>query len=153
MSVALQVVLLIVGIVAVLAVIAVPIVLGYRRKYRAATQRAAADIEAEGVLRPFEKGVYRGASAPGYPAVKNNGRIALTRRRVVFVTLTRATIDIPVASISGLRESKVFQGSVAGGWTHLVIRTQTGEVGFFVKDLAAWMRDLTTAAGVAPDQP
>jgi type II secretory pathway pseudopilin PulG len=124
MSVALQVVLLIVGIVAVLALIAVPIVLGYRRKYRAATQRAAADIEAEGVLRPFEKGVYRGASAPGYPA-----------------------------SISGLRESKVFQGSVAGGWTHLVIRTATGEIGFFVKDLAAWMLDLTTAAGVAPDQP
>jgi hypothetical protein len=47
----------------------------------------------------------------------------------------------------------VFQGSVAGGWTHLVIRTATGEIGFFVKDLPAWMRDLTTAAGVAPDQP
>ena len=94
MSVALQVVLLIVGIVAVLALIAVPIVLGYRRKYRAAAQAAAADLQAEGVLRAFEKGVYRGASAPGFPAVKNNGRIALTRRRVVFVTLTGTTIDI-----------------------------------------------------------
>ena len=26
----------------------------------------------------------------------------------------------------------MFQGSVAGGWTHLVIRTATGEIGFFV---------------------
>ena len=76
MSVALQVAVLVGGIVAVLALIAVPIVLVYRRRYR-----------------------------------------------------------------------------VAGGWTHLVIRTATGEIGFFVKDLPAWMRDLTTAAGVAPDQP
>ena len=152
MSVALQVVLLIVGIVAVLALIAVPIVLGYRRKYRAAAQRATAELEAEGVLRAFEKGVYRGASAPGFPAVKNNGRIALTRRRVVFVTLTGTTIDIPLASITGLRASKVFQGSVAGGWTHLVIRTATGEIGFFVEDLQAWLQNLTAAAGVAPDQ-
>jgi type II secretory pathway pseudopilin PulG len=153
MSVALQVVLLVAGIVAVLALIAVPIVLGYRRKYRAAAQRAAANIEAEGVLRAFEKGVYRGASAPGYPAVKNTGRIALTRRRLVFVTLTGTTIEIPLASITDLRTSKVFQGSVAGGWTHLVVRTSAGEVGFFVEDLPAWMQDLTTAAGVAPDQP
>lgn len=153
MSVAVQVAVLVGASVAVLALIAVPIVLVYRRKYRAAAQRAAAEVEVEGVLRAFEKGVYRGASAPGYPAVKNNGQIALTRRRVVFVTLTGTTIDIPLASITGLRASKVFQGSVAGGWTHLVIRTATGEIGFFVKDLPAWMRDLTTAAGVAPDQP
>lgn len=148
-----QVAVLVGASVAVLALIAVPIVLVYRRKYRAAAQRAAAEIEAEGVLRALEKGVYRGASAPGYPAVKNNGQIALTRRRVVFVTLTGTTVDIPLASITGLCASKVFQGSVAGGWTHLVIRTATGEIGFFVKDLPAWMRDLTTAAGVAPDQP
>lgn len=153
MSVAVQVILLVVGIVAVLALIAVPIVLGYRRKYRAAAQRATAELEAEGVLRAFEKGVYRGASAPGYPAVKNNGRIALTRRRVVFVTLTGTTIDIPLASITGLRQSKSFQHSVAGGWTHLVIRTATGEIAFFVKDLPAWTQDLASAAGVPPDQP
>lgn len=153
MSVAVHVILLVVGIVAVLALVAVPILLAYRRKYRAATQRAFADLQAEGVLRAVEKGVYRGASAPGFPAVKNNGRIALTRRRVVFVTLTGTTIDIPLAAITGLRAAKVFQGSVAGGSTHLVIRTATGEIAFFVKDLAAWLQDLTTAAGVAPDQP
>lgn len=67
MSVALQVVLLVVGIVAVLALIAVPIVLGYRRKYRAAAQSATAELEAEGVLRAFEKGVYRAHPHPGSP--------------------------------------------------------------------------------------
>ena len=148
-----QVLLLVVGIVAVLALVAVPIVYSYRRRFRAAAQRATDEIEAEGVLRPFEKGVYRGTTAPGYPAVKNNGRIALTRRRVVFVTLTGTKIDIPLASIAGLRHSKSFQHSVVGGWTHLVIRTDGGETAFFVKDLAAWTRDLAEAAGVTLDQP
>jgi hypothetical protein len=152
MSIAVQVVLLVVGIVVVLALIAVPIVLGYRRKYLAAAQRAAAEIAAESVVRQFEKGVYRGTSAPGYPAVKNNGRIALTRQRVVFVTLTGTTIDIPLASITGLRTAKSFQNSVAGGWTHLVIRTDAGEIAFFVKDLGAWVRDLADVTGVGADQ-
>lgn len=152
MSVAVQVLLLIVGIVLVLALVAVPVVLSYRRKFRAATQRAAEQIEAEGVLRPFEKGVYRGASAAGYPAVKNNGRIALTRRRLMFVTLTGTVIEIPLASITGLRQAKSFQSSVVGGWTHLVLKTDGGEIAFFVKDLAAWTQDLAAAAGVTPDQ-
>ncbi len=43
--------------------------------------------------------------------------------------------------------------SVAGGWTHLVVRTGAAELGFFVKDLAAWTRDLAAATGVAFDRP
>lgn len=152
MSIAVQVVLLVLGIVVVLALVAVPIVLSYRRRYRAAARRAAAEIEAEDVVRPFEKGVYRGTSAPGYPAVKNNGRIALTRRRLVFVTLTGTVIDVPLADITGLRTAKSFQHSVVGGWTHLVIRTGAGELAFFVKDLATWLRDLTDITRVVPDQ-
>ena len=101
------------------------------------------------MLRPWEKGVYRGATAPGYPAVRNNGRIALTRRRLVFVTLTGITITIPLEQITGVGQAKVFKGAGRRGWTHLVVHTATGDIGFFVPDLDAWLAALGQATGSA----
>ena len=146
------VVTLIVGIAAVLALVGAVVFLVYRRRYRAAHDRLTVEIEAESVVRPWEKGVYRGATAPGYPSVRNNGRIALTRRRLVFLTLTGTTITIPLDQITGLGQSKVFKASVAGGWTHLVVHTAGGDVGFFVPDLDAWLRALGQATGLAPNR-
>ena len=146
------VVTLVVGIAAVLALVGAVFFIVYRRRYRAALDRLTAEIEAESVVRPWEKGVYRGATAPGYPSVRNNGRIALTRRRLVFLTLTGTTITIPLDQITGLGQSKVFKASVAGGWTHLLVHTGGGEVGFFVPDLAAWLSALGQATGLAPAQ-
>ncbi|MCV7343104.1 hypothetical protein [Mycolicibacterium rhodesiae] len=151
MNVAVQVVLLVVGILVVLGLIAGVIVLIYRGKYRAAAGQLDSELAAETVIRPWEKGNYRGATAPAYPAVKNNGRIALTRRRLVFLTLTGTTISIPLASITGLRLAKVFKGSVAGGWTHLVVRTAGGEIGFYVSDTQAWLAAIGEATGRTPD--
>ena len=152
MTTAIYVLLLVIGIAAVLAVVFVPIVLVFRRRYHAAAARLAADIEAETVIRPLEKGVYEGATAPGYPGVRNNGRIALTRRRLVFVTVTGKTIDVPLDTITGLREAKVFNGAVAGGFTHLIVRTADGEIGFYVSDNAAWLSALGDATGLTPDR-
>ena len=149
MSVVTLVVVLTGAILAVLAVVGVVVFGVYRRRYRAAMEPLAAEIEAESVLRPWEKGVYRGATAPGYPAVRNNGRIALTRRRLVFVTLTGITITIPLEQITGVGQAKVFKGAVAGGWTHLVVHTATGDIGFFVPDLDAWLAALGQATGSA----
>ena len=75
------VVLLVLGIAAVQALIWIPIIVWWRRRARDAKARLAAAIVAEATIRPPEKGVYRGATAPGYPAVNNNGTIALTDRR------------------------------------------------------------------------
>ncbi len=144
------VVVLVAAILAVLAVVGGVIFVVYRRRYRAAMDRVNAEIDAESVLRPWEKGVYRGATAAGYPAVRNNGRIALTRRRLVFVTLTGTTITVPLETITGLGRSTSFKSSVAAGWTHLVVRTAAGEIGFFVPDLDAWLTALGQAAGVTP---
>lgn len=143
------VVVLVVAILAVLALLGLVVFGVYRRRYRAAMETLSAEIEAESVLRPWEKGVYRGATAPGYPAVRNNGRIALTRRRLVFVTLTGTTITIPLEHITGLGQAKVFKGGVVGGWTHLVVRTATGDIGFFVPDLDPWLAALGQATGSA----
>jgi hypothetical protein len=83
--------------------------------------------------------------------VKNSGRIALTRRRLVFLTLTGTTISVPLDTITGLRLAKVFKGSVVGGWTHLVIRTAAGEIGFYVPDTGAWLQSLGEVTGLTPD--
>lgn len=151
MSAALFVVTLVVGILAVLALIAVPFIVVFRRRYLSAGERLNGELELETTLMPPAKGVYRGATAAGYPAVKNNGWMALTRRRLVFLTLTGKTIEIPLTAIIGFREARVFNGSVAGGWTHLVIRTHSGEVGFFTADNAAWLTTLEQATGLTPD--
>jgi hypothetical protein len=150
-NVAGQIVLLVVGILAVLGLIAGVIMLIYRGRYRAAADRLGTELAVETIVRPLERGNYRGATAPGFPTVKNNGRIALTRRRLVFVTLTGTTISIPLDSVTGLRLAKVFKGSVAGGWTHLVVRTAAGEIAFYVNDTQAWLHALGEATGLTPD--
>ena len=151
MNIAIQVILLVVGIAVVLALIALPIVLIYRGKYRAGAGQLDTELAAETIIRPLEKGNYRGATAPGYPGVKNNGRIALTRSRLVFLTLTGTTISVPLDTITGLRLAKVFKGSVVGGRTHLVIGTAAGEIGFYVNDTDGWLQALGQATGLSPD--
>ena len=50
--------------------------------------------------------------------MKNNGWMALTRRRLVFLTLTGQTIEIPLGDITGAREERVFRAvSPAAGPT------------------------------------
>lgn len=151
MNIAITIILIVVGVAVVVALIALPIVLIYRNKYRAAAERLDTELAAETIIRRLERGNYRGSTAPGFPTVKNSGRIALTRRRVVFVTFTGTTISVPLDTITGLRLSTVFKGSVVGGWTHLVLRTAGGEVGFFVPDTSAWLQALGEVTGLKPD--
>ena len=136
--------LLVLGIAAVQALIWIPIIVRWRRKARAASGRLAAAIESETAIRPPEKGVYRGATAPGYPVVNNNGTIALTERRLIFITLTGKLIDIPVTEIVGVREAKVFKTSVRGGRSHLIVELPSGEVAFYVMSNADWIDAITS---------
>jgi hypothetical protein len=137
------VVLLVLGIAAVQALIWIPIIAWWRRRSRAAKARLAAEIESETPIRPPEKGLYRGATAPGYPGVNNNGTIALTARRLVFITLTGKLIEIPVSDIVGVREAKVFKSSVRGGRSHLIVQLPSGEVAFYVASNADWIAAIT----------
>lgn len=141
------VLLLVVGIAALQALIWIPIILWLRRRYRDALSRLSAEIQAETVVRPPEKARYRGSTASNYSGVSNNGVIALTKRRLVFVTVTGKSTEIPVSDISGVHEAKVFNRSVVGGKTHLVVQVPGGEVAFFVVDNAAWMAAIGSARG------
>jgi hypothetical protein len=136
--------LLVLGIAAAQALIWIPILVWLRRKRRAAGAALATALASETVVRPPEKGVYRGATAPGYPGVNNNGVIALTARRLVFTTVTGKMIDIPTSEITGVREAKVFKTAVRGGRTHLIIQTRSGEIGFYVPDVADWINAIGT---------
>ena len=145
MSTTVFVVLLVVGIlVAVGALIAIPLLWWLPRRSEAAAAQFGAELAGEPMVRGPEKGSYRGATAPGYPTVKNAGFIALTARRLVFRTLTGTTIEVPVAEITGVREATAFKGSVVGGQTHLIVDTAAGEIAFYVfSGNAAWVTALT----------
>jgi hypothetical protein len=142
--------LLVLGIGAVQALIWIPIIMWLRRKRRAAAAALATALEAETVVHPPEKGFYRGATVPGYPVVKNNGVIALTTRRLVFTTVTGRMIEIPNSEITGVREAKVFKGAVRGGRTHLIVQTRSGELGFYVPNVADWINAIRTVGSGQP---
>src|ERR1700730_295066 len=130
--------LLVVGIAALQALVWIPIILRWRRKTCAAAAQLATTIESETVVRPPEKGIYRGATAPGYPVVNNNGTIALTERRLIFLTVTGKIIEIPRAEIIGVREAKVFKSAVRGGRSHLIVQIPSGEIAFYVSSNVDW---------------
>jgi hypothetical protein len=145
------VVSLVVGILVVLVLIWIPIVVWLRRRNRAVAEQLGTEIEGESVVRAPEKGSYRGATVPGYPVVKNTGLIALTPRRLVFRTLTGHLIEVPVESITGVREAAVFKGSVVGGQKHLIVETSAGEIGFYVfSGIADWIAAITS---LVPGRP
>jgi hypothetical protein len=143
------IVLLVLGILGVQAVIWIPIIVWFRRRSRRVAAELAAELAGETVVRPPEKGNYRGATAPGYPVVTNSGLIALTKRRLVFRTLTGKAIDIPLNAITGVREASVFKGSVVGGRKHLIVAAAAGEIGFYVSDNAGWLAALSPGRQVS----
>lgn len=107
--------------------------------------RAGAEASGERFIAGPEGAVYRGGSGP-YSAVKGNGTIILTDRRLVFRKLSGGAIEVPVNMIAGVRQLKTFRGSRVGGATHLVVTTtDSAEVGFFVKDISAWTSALTSS--------
>ena len=146
MSTAAFVVLLIVGILAVQVAIWIPVLMWFRRRGRAIAAQLQKEMEAEGIVRGPENGSYRGATVPGYSVVKNNGVIVLTRRRVIFRTLTGKVMEVPVDTITGVRQARRFKGSVVGGQEHLILQTLAGEIAFYVPNSAGWAKTLSTVA-------
>jgi hypothetical protein len=132
------VVLLVLAILGVNAAIWIPLIIWMRRRSRALQQRLSSEMAAETMIRPPEKASYEGATAPNFPSVKNDGIIALSNRRLVFIALTGKRIEIPVSKIRGVHDAKVFKTAVRGGRTHLVVDLPAGEVGFYVADNTAW---------------
>ena len=104
-------------------------------------------LTGESVIVQPESAIYRGGTKP-HSAVKGNGHIALTNRRLVFCKLTGPVEEVLVASIVGTRRSAWFRGARRGRQVHLVVDTiDAGEVGFLVRDIGAWERAIADARG------
>lgn len=128
------------GVTLVQVAVWIPLLVLWRKRSRAFLEefRARAAATGERFVAGPESAVYRGGSRP-YSAVKGNGTMTLTDRRLVFRKLTGGMVEVPASSITGTRQAKGFRGSRVGGATHLVVTTtDPAEVAFFVGDPAAW---------------
>ena len=97
-----------------------------------------ARLTGEKVIKGPESAIYSGGTKP-HSAVKGNGRIALTNRRLVFRKLAGPIEEVLVASITGTRQAAWFRGQRRGRRVHFVVETVDAvEVGFLVRDIAAW---------------
>ena len=144
------VILLVVGILAVQALIWIPIIIALKRKSARLHASLRDELAAgERAARGPESAVYRGATA-GFPMVKGNGVAVLTDRRLIFRKLVGAGLEVPLDRVAGVREDTWFLGGYRNGRMHLILRMQDGnEVGFMFADHPGWMasvRDLTTNA-------
>jgi hypothetical protein len=136
------VLVIVVGIGLIQAAFLILLIRAWRKRSKLFVEDFLARVAASGerVIAGPESAVYRGGSGP-YSAVKGNGTMILTDRRLVFRKLSGGLVEVPVRMIGGIRESKGFRGSRVGGATHLVVTTtDSTEVGFFVKDITAWKR-------------
>jgi hypothetical protein len=136
-----EIVVMVVGIVAVVGLVFVPLM----RRIGRMPGELASELTAAGeviVLGPAQA-IYRGATAAGYPRVKGNAAVALTESRLVFRKATGGTIEVPRAEISGVRQDRVFKGSVTGGRTHVIVQIPGGELAFFVGEPDMWAQALS----------
>jgi hypothetical protein len=140
MQVVVLVVVILVGVGLLQAAIWIPITRSSKRRATQFDTELRAEIEASGerIVIARQPAVYRGGTGP-YSAVKGNGLILFTDRRLLFRKRSGGLVEVPVDKIAGTRRSKSFLGSRVGGAVHLVVATaDPAEVGFFVTDLAAW---------------
>jgi hypothetical protein len=144
MGTAALVVVLVAGILAAQLMARGSVLVWFRRRRQVIASRLESELAAETIIRSPEPGSYRGATVDGYPIANNDGMIALTRRRLVFQTLTGKVIEVPVTDIVGVREAEVFKTAVKAGQRHLIVQTSSGDIGFFVSDNAAWIASLAT---------
>lgn len=139
-----QIVALVGGILALLALIFVPLgVILHRRGARSA-ERLVGDVAEEPALKGPESAVYRGSTG-SYPKVNGNGKLLLTTKRLIFRILIGTDVVVPLSEISGIREARTFRRSVMAGKMHLVFETASGEIGFFTDDNAAWIAAVEAA--------
>lgn len=140
MNVVLLVVLVIGGLGLIQAAVWIPLVRSWRKKAAAFQRDLDAGIAASGerILRGPEKAVYRSGTPP-FGAVKGNGTMLLTDRRLIFRKMSGGVVEVPVASITGIRQAVSFQSSRVGNTMHFIVATNDpAEVAFFVGDLDAW---------------
>ena len=87
-------------------------------------------------------------SIGGIISMKMYGVLAMTDRRVIFRKPLGTDITIPLSSVAGLAESKVYRGNYRGGKVFLILTCTDGsQFAFIVKAHASWHSELASRIG------
>ncbi|MCA9717914.1 MAG: hypothetical protein H6713_33805 [Myxococcales bacterium] len=143
-----SIVLLVAGILALQVLLWIPIIAWLRRRTRQRLDALAGELTGEAIVLGPQAAVYRGSSC-GLPRVKGNGVMALTEARLVFVFLTGGRLELPLSTLTGVRDDVWFLRSYHGGRPHVIAQREDGEVGFIVTAHDDWMHALRERVGAA----
>ncbi len=134
---AVQVVLLVLGILAINALVLIPVLLLLKRL--PGVLRAEMLGAGERPVRGPERASYQGATGQ-YSKVRGSGAAALTEQALIFRPLVGRRIEVPLGELTAVREDKWFRRGYRGGRNHLILKLKSGvEVAFMFEDHAGWM--------------
>lgn len=99
-------------------------------------------IDKIAVIAP-ESASFRG-STDRFGMVKSLGVIMLTEKMLIFRKVSASEMRIPLSEIADISKYAWFLKSYHSGKEHLILRLNDGtQVGFIVKDVNRWIRELT----------
>jgi hypothetical protein len=147
---ALQVVLLVVGILVLVGSIQVVVWTVVLRKVREGIARVTHELETrvsasgEKVTRGPMRVRYTGATGGSYGRVKGVAVAALTDKHLFLQTMRGAPIEFTRDVVTSVRQETWFRTQASAGWTHVVLTMMEGyDVGFAVRDdPEGWVRDI-----------
>lgn len=147
MSVALLVVVIVLGILLVNAIVWGVVLTSMSRRRRARLATLEESFAATGT-RPLlgpARGNYCGGTGD-YPKVANNSLITLTATQLLIDPYFGRSVTIGIPEITGCRISKTWRGRVVAGRDFVVVTTARGEVGLYVPDTAGWQAEIERLA-------
>ena len=138
-----QVVLLVVGILALNVAVWIPALLWVRSRIRTLIEALGAELDASGerTLVAPEAALYGGATGP-YPRARGNVVVALTNRRVIVRRLVGAGFEIARDDVVSAREAASFHGRTRSASVVVVTTRAGGEIGLLVREPRAWVAAL-----------
>jgi hypothetical protein len=70
----------------------------------------------------------------------------ITADRLRFRRVGGKYVDVPLADITCMDQAVRWRGEWRNGRTHLIVKTTTGDLGYFVDDIPRWRAAITAAA-------
>ncbi|HET6456271.1 MAG TPA: hypothetical protein VFI02_17835 [Armatimonadota bacterium] len=140
-----QIIWLVIGILALEALIWIPIVVWMRRRSSGLAEETKDSVMLAGekaIIGP-EAIIFKRPMFRRFGVVGGNAVATLTDKRVIIDQLVGSKVEFPLSDIAEVKESKWFRGSARGGYTHVILKLQDGrEFALLVKDPERWMEGL-----------
>lgn len=143
---AVQIVLLVAGILAVNGVVWTLILASFKRKSKQLMESINASCATTGeclVIGP-ERGYYN--HMKGIASIKTMGVMALTNKRLIFKGPMGMDADITFDQIADISRNVWFQGNYRGGHEFLILKLKDGnEAAFQVPDISKWAEQIQSS--------